>query len=168
MIINKRKSKLLCKEFKCNGETITDDVKISNKFNNFFVNVGSSLASGIPPSTKNATDFIKHDSVSKFYLTSVTEDEISKIIVNLKNCSPGWDEIKPNIVKHINHCIKMPLAYICNLSFQKGIFPSEMKLANVVPIYKSGDEMLFSNYRPVSVLPVFSKVLERLMYNRLL
>ena len=62
----------------------------------------------------------------------------------------------------------MPLAYICNLSFQMGIFPSEMKLANVVPIYKSGDEMLFSNYRPVSVLPVFSKVLERLMYNRLI
>ena len=76
MIINKRKSKPLCKEFKCNGETIKDDVKISNKFNNFFVNVGSSLASGIPPSTKNATDFIRHDSVSKFYLTSVTEDEI--------------------------------------------------------------------------------------------
>ena len=49
-----------------------------------------------------------------------------------------------------------------------GIFPSELKIANVVPFYKSGDEMVFSNYRPVSVLPVFSKLLERLVYNRLI
>ena len=62
----------------------------------------------------------------------------------------------------------MPLTHICNLSFQKGVFPTELKIANVVPIYKSGDEMIFTNYRPVSVLPVFSKLLERLMYNRLI
>ena len=49
-----------------------------------------------------------------------------------------------------------------------GVFPSELKIANVVPIFKSGDDMLFSNYRPVSVLPVLSKILERLMYNRLI
>ena len=49
-----------------------------------------------------------------------------------------------------------------------GIFPSELKIANVVPIYKYGDEMVFSNYRPVSVLPVFSKLLERLVYNRII
>ena len=62
----------------------------------------------------------------------------------------------------------MPLIHICNISFQKGVFPTELKIDNVVPIYKSGDEMIFTNYRPVSVLPVFSKLLERLMYNRLI
>ena len=62
----------------------------------------------------------------------------------------------------------MSLAHICNLSFQVGVFPAEPKISNVVPIFKSGDEMIFSNYRPVSVLLVFSKLLERLMYNRLL
>ena len=49
-----------------------------------------------------------------------------------------------------------------------GIFPSELKIANVVPIHKCGDEMVFSNHRPVSVLPVFSKLLERLVYNHLI
>ena len=49
-----------------------------------------------------------------------------------------------------------------------GIFPSELKIANVIPMFKSGDDMVFSNYRPVSVLPVLSKILERLMYNRLI
>ena len=60
------------------------------------------------------------------------------------------------------------MVHICNLSFTTGVFPYELKIANVVPIFKSGDERVFSNYRPVSVLPVFSKLLERLMYNRLL
>ena len=58
--------------------------------------------------------------------------------------------------------------YVSNLSFQTGVFPRELKIANVVPIFKSGDEMVFTNYRPVSVLPIFSKILERLMYNRLI
>ena len=61
-----------------------------------------------------------------------------------------------------------PLVHISNLSLSRGLFPNELKIANVVPIYKSGDEMEFSNYRPVSILPVFSKLIERLMYNRLI
>ena len=60
------------------------------------------------------------------------------------------------------------MTHICNLSFSTGIFPEELKVANVIPLFKSTDEMVFSNYRPVSILPVFSKLLERLMYNRLL
>ena len=55
-----------------------------------------------------------------------------------------------------------------NLSITKGIFPSELKIARVIPLFKSGDPTSFSNYRPVSVLPIFSKILERLMYRRLL
>ena len=64
--------------------------------------------------------------------------------------------------------VKKPLAHINNLSFVTGIFPDELKISNVVPIYKAKNEKEFSNYRPVSVLPVFSKLLERLMYNRLI
>ena len=71
-------------------------------------------------------------------------------------------------MKNVQHCIAKPLTHICNLSFKTGVFPQQMKIANVVPIDKSGDEKMFSNYRPVSVLPVFSKLIERLMYNRLI
>ena len=51
----------------------------------------------------------------------------------------------------VKNCVKKPLTHICNRSFETSIFPSESKVANVDPIFKSGDEMLFSNYRPVSV-----------------
>ena len=62
----------------------------------------------------------------------------------------------------------MPLTHMCYLSFNQGIFPAQLKIANVVPIYKTGNEYVFSNYRSVSVLPIFSKLLEKLMYNRLM
>ena len=60
-----------------------------------------------------------------------------------------------------------PLKYIFNISLQQGIFPENLKIANVSPIYKKDEEFLLTNYRPVSVLPCFSKLLERIMYNRL-
>ena len=59
------------------------------------------------------------------------------------------------------------LKHILNLSFEQGVFPKELKVSKVVPIFKSGDPKLIQNYRPVSVLPVFSKLFERFMYNRL-
>ena len=61
-----------------------------------------------------------------------------------------------------------PLTYITNLSFTEGVFPHELKIAQVLPLYKNNDPMLFNNYRPISILPFFSKLFERLMYNRLI
>ena len=140
----------------------------SQKIKSFFVHVGESLASVIPQCTKVPSDYLKYDTVNKMYLDPVTENEIDKIFLNFRDSSAGWDELKPTVDKSIRYCIKSRIRHICNLSFRTGIFPDELKIAIVVPIFKSGDEMIFSNYRPVSVLPVFSKTIERLMYNRLL
>ena len=103
-----------------------------------------------------------------FYLSPVAEAEVDKIISNFKDSAAGWDELKPSIIKTVKDSIKIPLAHIGNLSFDKGIFPIELKIAKIVPIFKSGDDCIFTNYRPVSVLPVFSKIMERLMYDRLI
>ena len=74
----------------------------------------------------------------------------------------------PNIVKMTFSYFLKPLHHICNLSILHGIFPNQLKIAKVIPLFKGGDCMYIVNYRPVSVLPVFSKVLEKLMYERLL
>lgn len=71
-------------------------------------------------------------------------------------------------IKQSIHCIAAPLTHIVNLSITHGVVPKEMKVARVVPIFKSGDQTLFTNYRPISVLPCFSKFLERIIYNRIL
>ena len=71
-------------------------------------------------------------------------------------------------VKETIYYISEPLTYIINLSINSGVVPDQMKLARVVPLFKSDDKGLFSNYRPVSVLPIFSKFLEKVAYIRLI
>ena len=71
------------------------------------------------------------------------------------------------IIKSVGSHIASPFAHICNLSFSTGIFPSDMKTAKVTPIFKSDARDEFSNYRPISLLPNFSKILEKLMFNRI-
>ena len=111
---------------------------------------------------------ITYNIITNLYFDPTTENEISKIIGSLKDSASGCDDLKSSKIKHVKDSITVPLVHICNRSFVTGIFLSELKIANVVPIYKSGDEMVFSNYRLVPVLPVFSKQLERLVYNRLI
>ena len=168
MVINKKKTSPVCTKFKCNDGIINDKNEISDKFNKFFVNVGASLAAAIAPSNNNPLEYMKNDTSITFQNTPVTEREMENILMHLKDSSSGWDELRPNVMKTIKKSIIFPIMYITNLSFQTGVFPRELKIANVVPILKAGDEMVFTNYRPVSVLPVFSKILERLMYNRLI
>ena len=61
----------------------------------------------------------------------------------------------------------MRLKYLFDMSLESGIFPDKLKFARVIPLYKAADPANISNYRPISVLPCFSKMLERIMYNRL-
>ena len=83
------------------------------------------------------------------------------------NKSPGHDGVSFNVIKKCFGELCEPLKYLFNLSIVKGIFPDDLKIAKVTPIYKADNSSNISNYRPISVLPCFSKMLERIMYNRL-
>ena len=72
------------------------------------------------------------------------------------------------MLKQTMNEVATPLAHIVNLSLSHRIFPNDMKLAKIVPIFKNGNTKLFNNYRPISILPAFSKILEKLVFNRLL
>ena len=98
----------------------------------------------------------------------IIKNDVIDIIKNQKVSSPGWDSISAVVVKATYSCFIEPLTHILNLSVMYGVFPSELKLAKVILLYKANDPMKVSNYRPVSVLPVFSKILERIMDNQLL
>ena len=79
----------------------------------------------------------------------------------------GYDEISSNVIKHVSPSVLEPLRYIFNLSIEKSIFPDQLKIAKVTPLFKKDDNALMDNYRPTSVPPCFSKILERIIYNRL-
>ena len=87
---------------------------------------------------------------------------------DMKNTATGYDDISAIILKLAVEHIVNPLVYFCNLPFTEGIFPDQLKTANVIPLYKSDDPMQFNHYRPVSLLCVLSKVFEKVMYKRLI
>ena len=91
--------------------------------------------------------------------------DVKNTILTLKNSSPGYDEFPAFIAKQCIDNYVVPLTYVINMSLMEGIFPSELKLAKVVPIFKSGESDKVPNYRPISVLSFFSKILEKIMYN---
>ena len=167
-ILNKRRNALPCSRFKMNNKTITSNKSvITNGFNSFFVNVGTNLAKTIPSDPRSPEIYMTRNPCSMVLLPTENNEVIS-IIKNLKNNSPGWDAVAAKVVKASYSSFIEPLTHILNLSIRNGVVPIEMKLAKVTPLFKTDDPMIFSNYRPVSVLPAFSKILERLMYNRLL
>ena len=167
-IINKNSKSSISSRFLVNNQIIINKQTIADGFNSFYVNVGPTLAKNIPQVNKEPSSFIKRSYNHLMHTEPVTSEELCKIIVNLKLGSAGYDNISSKIFKTTaGHCLS-PLLHVCNLSLTTGIFPQELKIARVIPVYKNEDPLLFSNYRPVSVLPVMSKVLEKLMYNRLL
>jgi hypothetical protein len=80
--------------------------------------------------------------------------------------SAGINEIPDYVVKQCIKLLKKPLANIYNASLESGTFPDQLKIAKVVPVYKKGDKKDIQNHRPIALLFVFSKLLEKLIYNR--
>ena len=148
---------------------IEDPHKIANKFNDYFINIGPNLAKKI--NSDDDDTFVKYlngSYPSSFFIDAVTQNELENEIANMKpNKSSGCDDINTKIIEKIAKEISKPLAHIFNLSFLSGIIPDNLEVALVTPIFKSNDETKFENYRPISVLTCFSKLLEKLMAKRL-
>ena len=144
--------------------------KITNEFGNYFSKVGNQFASKIKKPTHADTHYLnKISSIQKsVFLIPVTETEIEKIIMSLPNKpSSGSDGISNILLKRLKNCIIHPLTLIFNKSITEGEFPDIMKVADVVPLYKSKSPMETTNYRPISLLLTISKILEKVIYKRI-
>ena len=162
---------------KINNTIIKDKVHITNTFNEYFSTVAQTIIENIkkdnndPTININPLNYLHNSFISSFenikwHYTSTAE--IKKIIKSLKTKSSyGYDEIPVKVLKVSMPYIISPLTYICNRSLAQGIFPDRLKFAVVKPIYKNGDRYDPANYRPVSLSSSFSKVFERLIFNRL-
>ena len=142
---------------------------IANGFNNFFVNVGSNLAKNIPcHQEKSFYDFLGNKNTSSMFIEPVVQKEILNLTSQCKGKnSKDCNDISMKVIKNVMSSVIEPFTHICNLSFSTGVFPDAMKTAKVIPLHKSGAKNCFNNYRPVSLLPQFSKILEKLFDNRL-
>ena len=152
-----------------NNQTFTNSTDIAEKFNEFFINIGTMFTNPQDIDLTKCKSYMRGLYKQSMFLKPIEAYEIADIVKSMKTgTSPGHDKLTVSIIKEAIDYILVPLEYIFNLSFSTGKFPQSMKLARVTPIYKKGSHDQFSNYRPVSVLPVLSKILERLFYSRLL
>ena len=158
-VINKNTTNLVSKRFSLNDDYITHGNIIADHFNDMYVNLGKNLSANINTVSNRAPEsYISLCNKNSLYFEPVSEDEIVKIVLQMKNSSPGSDGITAKILKQSCHQILQPLSHVLNLSLLNGYFSEELKVAQVVPIFKTGDPTKFINYRPVSLLSVFSKL----------
>ena len=112
--------------------------------------------------------FLKKRRPNTIFLKPVTENEIMNIIHGLNaNKASGHDKIPCFVIKRTANIITPILVSLINSAFCLGIFPNELKIAKVIPIYKKGDNSLMSNYRPISLFSCFSKIFEKALHSRL-
>ena len=166
-VINSKSSSTKQSTFEHNGNLINDPLEISNRFNNYFTAVGSNLAANIGHVDKSPTSFMKGTYDHSLFLSPTNDEEVTKILLELKNSSPGYDGISIKVLKSTRDIIIPLLVHIINTSLQTGIFPDNLKIANIIPLFKAGKANLFTNYRPVSLLTAVSKVFEKVFYIRL-
>ena len=172
-ILNKTKEKCNIPEsLIVDNVEIHDEFKIAQEFNNFFIEIGSKLCESLPDRMQNLntqySSYLQNVNEASLYMKPISEGEIISVVQKLKNkTSPGYDDINITVIKQIIPFICKPLADIFNKSIQTGIVPNKLKLAKVTPVFKSGSKQNTCNYRPISVLSVFSKILEKCVYNRL-
>lgn len=141
-----------------------------NYINEHFANVGKRLAQNIKSNNNHRINHhtTKSQQCNSFVLLDTDPNEIDRILMGLKSDSaPGWDNIPTKLLKHVRQEVVPIISHLANLCFRTGIFPNKLKQSIIIPIYKGGDRDDVNNYRPISILPAISKILEKLINIRL-
>lgn len=145
-------------------------VLIAEYFNNYFSTVGQRTSSSIDSNEVDPLQFMENINVNEsLFFTPTDNKEIIETALSIKSkSSTGHDNISNKLIKEIIPFIALPLTHIFNLSLETGTVPHSYKIAKVIPIFKTGDKHDPNNYRPISLLTAFSKILEKIVYKRLI
>ena len=166
---NSKKSNLI-PNLTINGSNIDNPLTMACQFNKFFTEIAGKTVQNINPSSKSPADLIAQNLNSfKFSDKILTRAEIleaTKLLLDKK--TPDHTGVSTNFIKQTISVLINPLFHVLNLSFSTGTVPSQFKIAKVIPIFKAGDKACMDNYRPISLLSVFSKIMEKLVASRLL
>ena len=151
-----------------NKELITDSEKIVNTFNNFFANVGPEVDKSIPKTPISPLSFLKNRVANNFKFKQTSIKEVMMIVLSLdERKSSGPSDIPIKFLRIAASIIVPHLVKIYNISLENGIFPDPMKLAKIIAIFKAGSKLSVTNYRPISLLSVFSKIFEKIVHEQL-
>ena len=133
-----------------NGDTITNHYDIANTFNNYFAFIAETTKKSIKYTHKHFSDYLSNESDSRIFLQPTDKDEIANIISSLSFSKvSGPNSIPYRTLFLLKNDISKQLTDLFNLSFMTGVFPSVIKTAKVVPVFKKDSKLDYSNYRPI-------------------
>ncbi|MEW8546816.1 MAG: reverse transcriptase family protein [Candidatus Thiodiazotropha sp.] len=148
-----------------------DSLEIANEFNDFFVNIASKLKEPIISTNHDKLQAFCQERLpagTKFLIPLIEREKVLKFLSNIDiSKATGTDMIGPRLLKLASPYIVDEICFICNHSITSSVFPSKWKEAKVSPLYKSGPHEDLNNYRPISILPTLSKVLEKHVHDSL-
>ena len=169
-LINNSNSSLKISQLKNNGRIIDDPEGIVAGLNNFFVNVGPNVERDVPvtPSDKIPPDkYLGNRNQFNFLIAYISTEDVLDIINALNNKSTGTSSIPLKLLILIPDLIILRLCKIINTSFTTGKFPDAIKIVKVIPFHKGGSMQDINNFRPISLLSIFDKIIEKLMHIKL-
>ncbi len=168
-IVNVKKSTdFTISQLSVKGKIIDDPTAITNSFNKYFANVGPETEQNVPKvPNKSPSLYLRDRNIHTLIIAHISEQEILDIITALSNKSTGPASIPLRLLKIVADIVVIPLCRIINLSFQTGIFPDVLKVAKVIPLHKGGSTQETNNFRPISLLSIFDKIIEKIMHKRL-
>ena len=169
-LISKSKPGQNCSHtFVVDNKSVSDPKEIAESFNHYFSTIAQNIIDKIPDQNNHYHRHLKDRNNNNLFLHPVIPQDIINFAKKLKSKSScGHDDISTKIMINTIDKISFPLAHIFNLSLLTGIVPYNMKIARIIPIFKNGDANLLNNYRPISLLPAFSKLLEKVVFNQLI
>jgi hypothetical protein len=160
--------------FEIDGAKTADAHKISNGFCSFFTSIISTIKEKAIPLRNFVWRFPasirkRTETDINFEFEPVNKMEVEKLLKSVKRSkATGIDDLPPGLIKDSAPVISGPLTNIINLSLQSGLFPNDWKMAKIMPIHKSGSFSNFDHYRPISILPVMSKVIEKIIHHQVM
>ena len=169
-VINKRSKTTNIKALQEGDETITDNKSIADTINSFFCNVGKSLAEKIAlkPNPLLNGEFGDPPSCEPFMFSPINEETLIRVCSGIKTSNGSGVNCISSFFLKIDISVLAPsLVQLFNLSLSLGRFPDSWKIARVAPSFKDGATDNKSNYRPISVLPVISRLFEKLIFDQL-
>ena len=169
-IVRKVSNKMDITELRFKGVTYKSKKSICDAFNKHFATAGAKVSANLDKKgcTKyNPLDYVRQVN-NCLLLSPISESYVCHIVNKLRlKKSSGYDDISNVLLQRIIHVIKLPLVVVLNKSIMEGEYPDLMKVAKVIPLHKGGLMNLPDNYCPISLLPVLSKILEQVMYEKL-
>ena len=151
-----------------NGVIVTDQKKVAARFNKFYANIANKLLMDLGKPNTKYQDYLKNPNEHSMFLNETDPGEVATIIQSLDTTKAGdVYGFNPKLISLAGVSMAYNLSIIYNLSIETGVYPHLLKRAKVMPVHKGDSRMETKNYRPISLLPIFNKIFEKILHSRI-